>query len=194
MPIANTPKSFPGTEKLPELAQALLQRAFPPDEMPTTAIAPMSPKLMKDAGLAVLGRARTLPTLSGLGHEAVSALTMLQQRYPRLFGSLTDIDTNVGDFVKPVMGKTMGLTSSRSGTPFTKMSLAPNLPFEDAATTAAHELTHSAQMLRRPKVWDRLYDAATKAVGYRKNPYEISAGKSAENFLRRVRNPKTPIK
>ena len=129
MPISKTPKSFPGTEKLPELAQALLQRVFPPDEMSTVAIAPMSPELMKNAGLAVLGRARTLPTLSGLGHGAVSALTMLQQKYPRLFGSLTDINTNVDDFVKPVMGKVMGLTQSFHRNPFTKMSLAPNLSF-----------------------------------------------------------------
>ena len=38
MPISNTPKSFPGTEKLPELAQALLRNLFPPDEMPTVGM------------------------------------------------------------------------------------------------------------------------------------------------------------
>ena len=39
MPITNTPKTFPGTEKLPELAQVLLKRFFPPDEMPIPAMA-----------------------------------------------------------------------------------------------------------------------------------------------------------
>ena len=35
MPAYNTPKQFPGTASLPPLVQALLQRAFPPDQLPT---------------------------------------------------------------------------------------------------------------------------------------------------------------
>lgn len=37
MPAYNTPKQFPGADRLPPLAQQLLERFFPPDELPTGA-------------------------------------------------------------------------------------------------------------------------------------------------------------
>ena len=39
MPAYNTPSQFPGTQHLPELAQQLLQRLFPPDQLPVPAMA-----------------------------------------------------------------------------------------------------------------------------------------------------------
>ena len=37
MPGYRTPKQFPGTQHLPELAQQLLLRMFPPDQLPAMA-------------------------------------------------------------------------------------------------------------------------------------------------------------
>lgn len=45
MPVLKSPKQFPGSQHLPELAQLLLQRVFPPDElpMPGAVLGPRTP-------------------------------------------------------------------------------------------------------------------------------------------------------
>ena len=61
MPKYKTPKSFPGSEMLPELGQQLLQRFFPADELPTpaTVISPygrVSLDSLKTIGRKSLGK------------------------------------------------------------------------------------------------------------------------------------------
>ena len=47
MPAYKTPQSFPGSQHLPELAQTLLQRFFPADQLPVPAMAGIGPKLVQ---------------------------------------------------------------------------------------------------------------------------------------------------
>lgn len=186
MPTYKTPAHFPG---IPKPVQGLVEAFFPPDELPTPAIAPFPPNMMKEAGMATLKQIRTLPTLSGLGNDAVSALTMLQSRYPRTFGAVIDVGMDKGDNV-PAFAQRLGEQLSYKGNPFSKINLARDLPFEDATNVAAHELTHAAQQLRKPKVFTDLYQEANKVAGYSKNPFEVQARKAGENFANRVANPK----
>lgn len=90
MPLMKKPGSFPGLDKLPPLAKALIERAFPPDQLP----APMGTFLHRaPADIAkVLGPpAKALPqivpqTLKKVGSEvdqyASKIAQMLQRAKP----------------------------------------------------------------------------------------------------------------
>ena len=189
MPAYKTPQRFPGVSTLPQPVQKLTEMFFPPDELPTPAIAPISPTGLKQSGIETLKRVRTLPTLSGLGHNAVSALTMLQQRYPRLFGTVDDITTDVAP--DTIFRRSYGAHRNLPGNPaFSKLALRPNMSFTDAAETAAHELTHAAQQVRQPRTFPQTYDVMDKVLGYAKNPFEVRARQAGRNFVQRIANPR----
>lgn len=192
MPTLKPPKQFPGLQHLPSPLRRLTEMVFPQEpEMPTPAIVKMPGA--KQAGLKVLERIRTLPTLSGYGHNAVTALTMLQQKYPRMFGHVLDVVEDTG---KDVPATKMRLGYQESIGPFSKLALASGHNLDDTLSTAAHELTHAAQNLRQPKMFTPKYNLYNKLVGYKHNPFEQRANKAGANFVQRVRNPKImePVK
>lgn len=175
-----------GTEKLPAPLRGLVDFIAPQDDpFGGLAVAPISPSILKQAGIKTLERVRTLPSLSGLGHEAVSALTMLQQRYPRLFGTVKDIGVDPLDDV-PIGMIRLGRQFPIG--PYSKIELAPNMSFDQALNTGAHELAHAAQSVRKP--YSSEYGMWNKAVGYKHNPLEKTANIAGENAVNRVRNAK----
>ena len=180
MPAVKTPKKFPGTEKLPPLAQELLQRFFPPDELPTPAVAKLPMGQLRKQGLKVVGDVRTLPSLSGFSPDAVSAVTMLQQKYPRVFGHLQKIEAEA---MPKSYGKTQQLRGGRSN-----MTLDAGLADDQVYNTAAHELAHTAQHIFPAR--SMMYNAYNRILGYRDNPLEVGARKAGEQFVKRTRNPK----
>ena len=101
MPAYKTPQRFPGSQRLPELAQTLIQRFFPPDELPVPAMAGIGPKLVQRLEQVVpprVGADRANPFLSGpRSQETLQKLLDsfrpwnkgLEQAYPEMYGPST---------------------------------------------------------------------------------------------------------
>ena len=98
MPKYNTPKRFPGSQHLPELAQQLLQRFFPPDELPTpaTTIGPKAILLDDELGYMKKVLGETFADMGEAGHKYF--------RSGASFGQTTPA-------VKNIMGKIAGNTN-----------------------------------------------------------------------------------
>ena len=77
MPAYQSPARFPGASKLPPLAQALLERLFPPDQLP-----------MPGAAGAVIGP--RVPVPKAAGKSLLEAFRpwgrQLEKAYPEMFG------------------------------------------------------------------------------------------------------------
>lgn len=178
MPTYKTPKSFSGMDKLPPLAKTLLERVFPPDELPTPGMV----RVPKGAGLKVIDQVRTLPTLSGLTPDVVSGLTRAQQKYPRLFAHIKNVNSET---VYPSSNAEFQPMWGRVGS----LHFRPGLTGDDALRAIGHELTHSAQNLRS-SAQPQMYKLLEDIFGYKNNPMEVSARKSGDKFLNWIRNPK----
>ena len=93
MPAYKTPQQFPGSERLPDLAQTLLERFFPPDELPVPAMAGIGPKLVQRLEQVVPDRSN--PFMSGpRSQETLQKLLEsfrpwgkgLEKAYPEMYG------------------------------------------------------------------------------------------------------------
>ena len=62
MPAYKTPKQFPGTQHLPEMVQLLLQRTFPPDQVPMPGVVIPQPGRPVPAGINLSSLFRTMQT------------------------------------------------------------------------------------------------------------------------------------
>lgn len=145
------------------------------------------PGIRKDPkhwGRSTIKDVRTLPSFAGLSPDTVSALTLAQQKYPRLFAHVVSAEQHPD---KRFMGQAFPV-DARAGE--TMLKFAPNLKGDEALNTVAHELAHSAQFLRRPNSMLENYSLAEDSFGYWNNPFEQQARRAGENFVNRVRNPK----
>ena len=186
-------------EMLPGPLRSLANMVFPEDDPQGMMPAPGGPAMVRmprEAGMKVLENVRTLPSLSGFSQEAVSALTQLQSKYPRMFGHVSGVSPDVAASARPSgiagwFGELRGAsqpTSAARGT--SHISIAPGMPREQILETGAHELTHAAQHLRNPRGFGTKYSQATKALGYKQNPYEVRAREAGKNFAERTLNPR----
>lgn len=179
MPLIGKPQPL----NLPAPLQILSNMVFGgPEDLPTPPIAGMMTRMPKEAGLKVLERVRTLPTLSGFSQDAVSALTMLQSKYPRLFSHITNVETAP---TKAAMGNAVG-TTEQAAKGLSKMQLLEGLSGDEARKTIGHEAAHVAQRVRNPTEFMKQYRNAEQALGYKGNPFEQRAEQAGENFAKRI--------
>lgn len=134
---------------------------------------------VKAAGRKVIEDVRTLPTLSGFTPDSVSALTVAQSKYPRLFGHLGKVEAN------PTLPNP-GTTFFGLGKP--RMELAPEVGTA-ARDTIGHELAHVAQNVRNPKDFLPIYKKMDEMFGYAKNPFESRARRVGASFADKLDNP-----
>lgn len=66
-----------------------------------------------------------------------------------------------------------------------KVWVDPNLTLPDMASTAAHELAHTAQQLRLGRAFGPNYGQVNSVLGYKNNPYEEFAREAGDNFKMR---------
>ena len=182
MPAYKTPKHFPGVDKLPPLAQALIERVFPPDELPVPAISASigGPLRAKARGRSLIEDIRTLPTMSGWDPNMVSALTRAQQQYPRLFGAIDEITPAA----PPGRAGQMRPISWHSRMSELGLDQGPIAKLTDMWDTVGHEMTHVAQNLRKGPRW---LAKANEYGKYADRPIEVSARKSGQKFSKQVR-------
>lgn len=184
---------------LPGPLRSLANLVYPEDDPGAMMPSPGGVAMVKmpvEAGRKVLENVRTLPSLSGFSQGAVSALTQLQSRYPRMFAHVTEISPKLSPVEKPsgllgLFGELRGTArpvSAMKGT--SRLEIAGSLPREQALETGAHELTHAAQQLRDPRGFGTKYRRATEALGYKANPYEVRAREAGSNFAERTLNPR----
>ena len=65
MPAKQTPKQFPGVSKLPPMVQMLIERYFPPDELPVPGMAGNVIKFPAKEAATAVGKAAK-PAMEGL--------------------------------------------------------------------------------------------------------------------------------
>ena len=132
----------------------------------------------------------------GMPPHVLEALTLLQKKYPRLFGHVNSWNGKL-----PAGSSSVGETSPVNyGSRMVDIAIDPQLTDRKTRSTAAHELTHAAQSLRRGKVfppgnktrevaphqpfWKR-YESFSNLWGYQDNPFEINARQAGTNFADR---------
>ena len=184
-PIIKAPKEFIGSNIMPEGLNKVLEFFFgEPDTVPMGPEALAVAKVPSKLGMELLKRIRTLPTLSGFSPDTVTALTRLQQKYPRTFAHMRGVES--ADFP----ASRLGVAESYERNPMTKVYLNRTLEGDDSFSTAAHELTHVAQQLRNPRNAVDVYEYFNKTYGYTKNPHEVRAREAGDNFLKYIRSGK----
>jgi hypothetical protein len=156
------------------------------------AVAAISPRMAKEIGKRMV---------EGIRHPEVKRVfSALQELYPRLMGHVDTVTaTRIPSMINPVgaygqqkarinlfadpgevfEGGAHGM-SAKDVARFNKhgqilIDPSKHETAADMANTAAHELTHSKQLLLDPMRHGRNYDAFQKSVGYQRNPFEVSA-------------------
>lgn len=206
-PLLNT-KPLPGSpsqtlrDSLPASVNQLLEFLYPADQIMPEPMPGMGmiAKAPKSAGIEVIKRLRTLPTLSGFSPDAVNYATRLYSKYPRLFAHLGEVSTHPPSSFKDLAGSNLGETvghaqgatiSGYRPKGFTDISILQGRFGEGAAKTLAHELTHAAQNLRQPNDFWNKYSRASQLLGYENNPYEERARSAGQKFWEYIQSGRT---
>lgn len=125
---------------------------------------------------------------------AKDAFKIAQDKYPRLMGHVDEIkigahEGHPGFFDRLRSGGSSG--QPYSGMPgnnnVSTIRIDPASPMnwspEGMANSVGHELAHSAQRLRKGNNrFNTSYSDAQRSIGYKNNPYEISADRSGRKF------------
>lgn len=203
MPVKLKSKSFPGVDQLPDVAREAVEFLFPPDELggvmpPTPMVAGVSPAnlpFLRERGKNMIDRVKRLGLKYGsnmvpVPPDLIDILEFAQQKYPRLFGHLTDI-THIGEmFPKDQIERYRGAFQKSAG-PMTKRGRMSINPQKFNATTIGHELLHSADNLVDPKEYlDKYQFFNTLPGGYAANSMEVRARNMGDTFAEKYAKAK----
>ena len=136
----------------------------------------------------------------GLSPEVMQAVEFAQKKYPRLTAHLLDvIETPIDPHLpgRKTLAEFTGIEPLHGYTGRIKIDtdlVKKSKGVEGIADTIGHELTHAGQYLWKPEAFGSRYKAASEAVGYDNNPFEVGARAAGNKFKERMLYPAANVK